>query len=169
MLILKLTVSRYSVQKNITKNFCRSMISFQFSVHWCFIIKLIFFPVRRSPLFDLYTADQVHLLPGYPINSSNSLRAAFYVKQPVGLFIGNLSVLPRDVLVFILKFYKPQIETAIDANISDIQNLFESSPLTEYPTMGPLEPGWKWTVIGIGVGLFVQMVAIIYIVLVRLV
>ena len=56
---------------------------------------------------------QVHLLPGYPSNSSDSLQVAFYVQQPAGLFIGNISVLPRDALVAIVIANKPEIEAAI--------------------------------------------------------
>ena len=75
-------------------------------------------------------------------------------------------------MVSIITFYKPQIEKAIGANISDIETLFEPSPPTEYSTVGPLEPSsndWKWIVIGVSVGLFVLIVVIIYIVVVRLV
>lgn len=124
--------------------------------------------VRRSPFLDLYTADQVHLLPGYPSNSSDSLQVAFYVQQPAGLFIGNISVLPRDALVAIVIANKPEIEAAIGANISDIETLFEPSSPTEYPTVRPLEPssnGWKWIVIGISVGL-VALIAVIIIIVV---
>ena len=69
----------------------------------------------------------------------------------------------------VLITYKPQIEAAIGANISDIETLFEPSPPTEYPTVAPLEPSsnsWKWIVIGVSVGLVLLIVVVIIIVVV---
>ena len=82
---------------------------------------------RRALLFDLYTADQVNLLPGYPSNASGSLQVAFCVLQPLGLFIGNTSALPRDTLVDIVKTHESEIEATIGANISRVETLFQSS------------------------------------------
>ena len=111
--------------------------------------------VRRSPFFDLYTSDQVHLLPGYPGNTSDSLQVAFYVLQPAGLFIGNISVLPGSTLAGIVITHKSALETAIGANISDVRVLFTPATPTTSPTAVPAVPSsneWKWIAIGVGVG-----------------
>lgn len=126
------------------------------------LIRLLFSLSRRS-LYDIYTADEVHLLPGYPKNSSDSLQVAFYVKQPAGGFIGNNSVLHRDTLVAIIIDYKSDIEKAIGANITDIETLFKPSTTTESPTAGPAEPAdddWKWIVIGVVIGVVVIIILI---------
>jgi len=118
--------------------------------------------VRRSPLFDLYTFDQVHLLPGYPDNTSDSLQVAFYVLQPAGLFIGNISVLPGSALEEIVITHKSALETAIGANIFDV--LFKPATLTTSPTAVPAVPSsnaWKWLVSGVGVGVGVVVVILI--------
>ena len=123
--------------------------------------------IRRSPFTKLYTTDQVHLLPGYPSNASSSLQVAFYVQQPLGLFIGNISVLPRSTLAYIVIVHKSALETAIGANISDVQVLFKPATPTTSPTAGPVEPSsnvWKWAAIGVGVGVLV-IISIISIVL----
>ena len=63
-----------------------------------------------------------------------------------------MRVLPHDTLINIVKTHKSALETAIGANISDVESW--SKP-TESPTAGPAEPSsnnWKWIGIGIGVG-----------------
>ncbi|XP_078353037.1 mucin-like protein [Oculina patagonica] len=127
--------------------------------------------LRRSPFTELYTADQVHLLPGYPSNTSVSLQVAFYVQQPLGLFIGNVSVLPRDTLADIVTAHKSELETAIGANISDIETLFKPTTPTTPPTARPVEPSsndWKWIAIGVSIGVVVIIIMVIVIVLWRL-
>ena len=127
----------------------------------CFSFHLV---IRRSPFTKLYTADQVHLLPGYPSNASGSLQVAFYVQQPLGLFIGNISVLPRSTLAEIVVTHKSALETAIGANISDVKVLFKPSTPTTSPTAGPVEPssnGWKWIVIGVVVGVVVIILIVL--------
>ena len=118
----------------------------------CFSYNLV---IRRSPFTELYTADQVHLLPGYPSNASGSLQVAFYVQQPLGLFIGNISALPRSTLAYIVTTRKSDLETAIGANISDVEVLFKPATPTTSPTARPVEPSnndWKWILIGVVVG-----------------
>ncbi|XP_022803209.1 uncharacterized protein LOC111340602 [Stylophora pistillata] len=113
---------------------------------------------RRSSHNVLYDYKKVHLLPGYPKNSSDPLRVAFYVLQPAFLFIGNCTALPRDALVAIMKAHKLDIEKVIGANISGIEALFKPTTTTESPTGGPAEPAddsWKWIVIGVVIGVVV--------------
>ncbi|XP_073233536.1 mucin-like protein [Porites lutea] len=126
---------------------------------------------RRALPFDFYTADQVNLLPDYPSNASGSLQVAFYVLQPLGLFIGNTSVLPRDTLVDIVKTHESEIEATIGANISRVETLFQSpsTPTTKQTTtMIPTEvkesdEASKWIAIGVGIGVFVTILILLVI------
>ena len=123
--------------------------------------------IRRSPFTDLYTSDQVHLLPGYPSNASGSLQVAFYVQQPLGLFIGNISVLPRSTLADIVITHKSALETAIGANISGVEVLFKPTTPNTPPTAGPAEPSnnnYKWIAIGVGVGIGVIILILLIVV-----
>ena len=118
---------------------------------------------RRALPFYFYPADHVNLLPGYPSNASGSLQVAFYVLQPLGLFIGNTSVLPRDTLVDIVKTHESEIEATIGANISHVETLFQppSTPTTKQTTtMIPTEvveseDPLKWIAIGLPAFCFV--------------
>jgi len=119
---------------------------------------------RRSSVFDLYNADQVHLLPDYPRNASGSLQVAFYVQQPPGLSIGNISVLPRSTLVNIVITHEPAFEIAICANISNVEALLKPATPTTSPTAAPAEQSsdvWKWAVIGVCVGVVVIILIIV--------
>ncbi|XP_078363782.1 uncharacterized protein LOC144648000, partial [Oculina patagonica] len=119
---------------------------------------------RPSTFSELYTTDQVQLLPGYPSNASGSLQVAFYVQQPLGLFIGNFSVLPRDTLGDIVTTHKSVLETAIGANISDIEAFFEPTmaPTTSKKagTVEPSSKDWKWIAIGVSIGVVVIIIII---------
>ena len=111
---------------------------------------------RRALDFELYIADYVHLLPGYPSNGLVSLAVAFYVQQPPGLFIGNNSILPSHTLIDIIVLYKSELEGAIGATISSVKALF--TPTGTMTTRKPIEESennnWKWIVIGVIVGIF---------------
>ena len=86
------------------------------------------------------------------------------MQQPLGLFIGNVSVLPRNTLANIVITYKSALETVIGANISDVRVLFKpATPITS-PTAGPAEPSsniWKWIAIGVGVGVVVVILILL--------
>ena len=114
-----------------------------------FVYSLI---IRRALEIDLYTADYVHLLPGYPSNVSGLLLVAFYVQQPPGLFIGNTSVLPSSTLSDIILMYKSELESAIGAKISDVKALFTPTLSTEREFEPSRNDNWKWIVIGVSVG-----------------
>ncbi|CAH3044997.1 unnamed protein product [Porites lobata] len=121
--------------------------------------------VTRQERIDLYLSLRVHLLPGYPRNVSGTLLVAFYVQQPVGLFIGNQSVLPSSALVEIIQLYERQIEAAIGANITGVEALFKP---TSTPTELPVAPTSSsddtvWIIIG-GLGGLVLLLLIILIV-----
>lgn len=62
-------------------------------------------------------------------------------------------MLPRDILVEIVRIHKSVLETAIGANISHIEAFFK--PTTSSTSPGPVEPDsndWKWIVIGVSLG-----------------
>ena len=122
---------------------------------------------RRTVDFELYVADYVHLLPGYPSNGSVSRAVAFYVQQPPGLFIGNNSVLPSKTLVDIVVLYKSELEGAIGANISSIKALFTPTGTTTTTTRKPIEESennnWKWIVIGVIVGILFIILVIAFV------
>ena len=123
-----------------------------------FLFPLNFVTNRRAVLLDLYTADQVHLLPGYPTNSSGAIMVAFYVQQPLGLFTGNVSVLPRGTLVDIVMTHKSELEAATGATILSVEALFKpfSPTLTTSMVSTPSEKAssdsWKWIAVGVGAG-----------------
>ena len=122
---------------------------------------------RRALDFELYIADYVHLLPGYPSNGSVSRAVAFYVQQPPGLFIGNNSVLPSNTLVDIVEVYKSELEGAIGATILSIKALFTPTGTTT-TTRKPIEESennnWKWIVIGVIVGIFFIILIIAFVI-----
>ena len=130
---------------------------------------IFFFIFRRASRFELYTADQVHLLPGFPSNSSGSLLVAFYVQQPLGLFIANFSVLPNNALLNIVLRNRPALEAAIGAFILQVEAVFKP---TESPQTGPTDKPveetsssdtWKWIVIGVSAAVFICIVFLIVI------
>ena len=125
---------------------------------------------RRALDFELYIADYVHLLPGYPSNGLVSLAVAFYVQQPPGLFIGNNSILPSHTLVDIIVLYKSELEGAIGATISSVKALFTptGTTTTTTTTRKPIEESennnWKWIVIGVIVGIFFIILIIAFVI-----
>ena len=131
----------------------------------------LFCMTRRALPFYFYTADHVNLLPGYPSNASGSLQVAFYVLQPLGLFIGNTSVLPRDALVDIVKTHESEIEATIGANISHVETWLQppSTPTTKQTTTRKptaaveSEDPLKWIAIGVVPFFFVAACCIYFI------
>ena len=124
---------------------------------------------RRALDFELYVADYVHLLPGYPSNGSVSRAVAFYVQQPPGLFTENNSVLPSNTLVDIVVLYKSELEGAIGATISSVKALFTpTGTTTTTTTRKPIEESennnWKGIVIGVSVGVVAIILIIVIVV-----
>ena len=137
------------------------------------LIRLFFFVCLFVCFFliriDLYLSLRVHLLPGYPRNASGTLLVAFYVQQPVGLFIGNQSVLPSSALVEIIQLYERQIEAAIGANITGVEALFKP---TSTPTELPVAPTSSsddtvWIIIGVLGGLVLLLLIILIVMFVH--
>ena len=124
---------------------------------------LFLFFFRRALFFDLYTPEQVNLLPGYPNNSTGTYLLAFYIEQPLGLFIGNVSVLPRETLLEIVLKHKSALEKALGTNITGVE-LFLKLTTTSATSLPTIEEksndSWKWIVIGVCVGVVVIIVVI---------
>ena len=135
----------------------------------CLFLSLFFFFFYLIRI-DLYLSLRVHLLPGFPKNASGTLLVALYVQQPLGLFIGNQSVLPSSALVEIIQLYERQIEAAIGANITGVEALFKptSSAPTEIP-VGPTSSSDEtvWIVIGVLGGLVLLLLIILIVMLVH--
>ena len=118
---------------------------------------------------SFYDADHVHLLPGYP--DMDNTRLAFYVQQPLGWFIGNASVVPRDTLVDIVSGARTWIESATEITVIDVEFLIPPSPTTSSKVSTQsrfLDEGvdWKWIAIGVCVGAAVIIsLSVIFIVL----
>ena len=86
------------------------------------------------------------------------------MQQPLGLSIGNISVLSQKTLLNIVITYKAVLGSVIGANISDIQaSVMPTTPSS--PTKGPTEhqssDDWKWIAIGVSAGVFVIIVVIV--------
>ena len=100
---------------------------------------------------DLYTADQVHLVPGYPRNSSVFLLVAFYVQKPPG-YVTDVEAISSSTLLEILTMYKSDLEAAVGAQISKIQALFGPTLAPSQKTVEYENDEWKWIAIGLSAG-----------------
>ena len=125
--------------------------------------------------FALYSSQRVHLLPGYPNNASGTILIAFYIQQPLGLFIGNQSVLPSSTLLNIVLKHKSEIDSAIGANISKVEALSgpPSTPPADTDTLRPVQltsdkDDWKWIIVGVLGGGLVLLLPVVTIVIVKL-
>ena len=118
---------------------------------------------------QLYTAEQVHLLPGYSSNASaRRLQIAVYVQQPQGMSLTNVSVLPSNTLLTIISQHKSELGASIGGTILDAEVLFKvtTSPPTGTPTtrQSGNSGNLGWIVIGSCVGAVVILVIIILII-----
>ena len=96
------------------------IISFLFS-HYLHVCYLYFFRRRRSSVNVTFTADMVHILPGYPKRSDDPpevVLLAFYLSLPQG--ISESSIVPETVLHKIVMGHKDNIETSIGGKISSV-------------------------------------------------
>ena len=80
-----------------------------------------FFRRRRSSVNVTFTADMVHIHPGYPKQSddpSEVVLLAFYLGLPQG--ISESTIVPETVLHKIVMGHKDNIETSIGGEISSV-------------------------------------------------
>ena len=121
----------------------------------------------------LYSSQRVHLLPGYPNNASGTILVAFYIQQPLGVFVGNQSVLPSSTLLNIVRKHKSEIDSAIGANISKVEALSGPPSTPPADTLRPVQltsdkDDWKWIIIGVLGGGLVLLLPVVTIVIIKL-
>ena len=139
------------------------------------------FSSRRRAL-GIFTADNVHLLPGYPLQDKSSLRIAFYVLLPSNIQGG--AVIPAAILLQVVNTSKSALEAVFGSAISGLKlNYVATSPApnatnmttplttplttqelqtTNLPLADASNDDWKWIVIGVILGaLFIVIIAIV--------
>ena len=143
-----------------------------------------FSPRRRA--LGIFTADNVHLLPGFPVQDNSSLRIAFYVLLPSNIQGG--AVIPAAILLQVVNTSQSALEAVFGSAISGLKLNYVSTrpapnatnmttplttPLTTPSTTQELQTtnlsptdassdDWKWIVIGVIFGaLFIVIIAII--------
>jgi hypothetical protein len=114
-----------------------------------FIAKILF---RRSNGYITFTTDQVHLLPGFPIQLSDSSNTdgmiaavAFYVKFPPGVAIGVTDTLDKSLLVDIVNASLTRIGRAINKTLLSVSVYMvdkrpNNSTSTDVPTTTEVTP-----------------------------
>ena len=145
-----------------------------------------FLSYRRNT--QIITADNVHLLPGFPVEENSALRVAFYILLPS--FLQSSGVIPAAALQQVVNDSKSDLETALGATISDIKLTHVATTVTAPPvptnatnvttsaqpqtssqpatvtTTEKTDDDWKWIVIGVVVGLVVIVIIILVVYLV---
>ncbi|KAJ7356101.1 hypothetical protein OS493_027029, partial [Desmophyllum pertusum] len=117
---------------------------------------------RRSSDNMIFSADMVHILPGYPMQSPDDsliTLLAFYLQLPQGF---SDSVVTKDVLQAIVKSDMPSIEGSMGSSISSVQP-FVSTADTKEDEENDEESKPTSVIIGASVGgvlLFVFIVAL---------
>ena len=110
----------------------------------------------------IFSADMVHILPGYPMQSPDDpliTLLAFYLQLPQGF---SDSVVTKDVLQAIVKSDMPSIEGSMGSSISSVQP-FVSTADTKEDEENDEESKPTSVIIGASVGgvlLFVFIVAL---------
>ncbi|XP_078352119.1 mucin-like protein [Oculina patagonica] len=137
---------------------------------------------RRRRATQIIIADNVHLLPGFPVEENSFLRVAFYILLPS--FLQSSGVIPAAALVHVVNNAKSELQTVFGVPISEITktyvptttgppanatNVTTSQPTTQPATISTTETesdDWKWIVIGVVVGVVVIVIIIVVVVLV---
>ena len=94
---------------------------------------------RRSTNYISFSADEVHRLPGFPLNSKNeatlSAVVAFYVNFPPGVALGSIGVIEKNTLVKIVEGSRAEIESSINRTIMSVDiYTVDPSPTSTDPT-----------------------------------
>ncbi|CAH3024316.1 unnamed protein product [Porites evermanni] len=137
---------------------------------------------RRRRALGIFTADNVHLLPDFPVQDNSSLRIAFYVLLPSNIQGG--AVIPAAILLQVVNTSKSALEAVFGSAISGLKlNYVATSPApnatnmttplttpsttqelqtTKLPLTDASNDDWKWIVIGVILGaLFIVIIAIV--------
>ena len=99
---------------------CLFVLTYHFFIIFIFFIILLF-RRRRSPKNVNFTADMVHILPGYPKQSDDPpgvILLAFYLSLPQGISESN--IVPERVLHGIVMGQKENIQTSIGGEITSV-------------------------------------------------
>jgi hypothetical protein len=131
----------------------------------------IFF--RRSNSHSItFTAQQVHLLPGFPIqlydlpNSDDTIATvAFYVKYPPDVVVGNIN---KTLLVDIVNGSLARIgrainKTLLSVNVYMVEELFNTTEPTTIPKNGRSHSHNMFAVIGGSVATVVFIIIVVII------
>ena len=110
------------------------MISF----YWCVF--------RRSTNYISFSEDEVHRLPGFPLNTKSEAQlsavVAFYVNFPPGVALGSIGVIEKNTLVKIVEGSRAEIESSINRTIMSVDvYTVDPSPTSTEPmsTVSPAE------------------------------
>ena len=104
-----------------TKKLTFILFCFYFLISYIYYFFIIFFKQRRSSENVTFTADMVHILPGYPKQSDDSpgvVLLAFYLSLPLGT--SESSVVSESILHDIVMGHKDNIQTSIGGEISSV-------------------------------------------------
>ena len=119
----------------------------------------------RRATDDLFTPEQVHLLPGYPEQNGSALLVRVYVQMPLGF---TVEVLPATALVQVVLYSQEGLESSINKTIGGV-TIVHVTETTTLATAIPTEAGeksetWKWVVIGVVVALVLVLTAAVFVV-----
>lgn len=104
---------------------------------------LLFYSYRRSLNgFITFTADQVHLLPGFPVQiisdtypaSLYVARIAIYVNYPPGVILETKTSLKAQILLSVVNTTRGEVEKALNVTVLEIKG---------YKTEQPIKPSVK--------------------------
>ena len=84
----------------------------------------LFLFYRRS--LDIFTADNVHLVSGFPVQDVDALRVAFYILLPSGIAGGG--IIPLVALLQVVNISKSELETALGVIVVEIKGLQLTTP-----------------------------------------
>lgn len=111
----------------------------------------------RRAVFDLYTKEQVHLLPDYPKQSGADLLIAFYVQKPTDV-ISFVTVVPAKTVVEIINRNITELQALFKGKkIGHVKPLFDSTPDETPKDDNQLLALW----IGIGVACLLLILVIV--------
>lgn len=140
---------------------------------------------RRRRSIAIITKDNVHLLPGFPVEEGNSLKIAFYIVLPS--FLKSIGVIPVNALATVINNTKSELEQVFGVPISEIKLVIVSttpspptttSNVTTVPPTTTTQPvtitttektsdDWKWIVIGVCVGVAVIVIIVVIVLCVK--
>ena len=94
---------------------------------------------RRSTNNITFSKNEVHRLPGFPLNFKSEAQlsavVAFYVNFPPGVALGSIGVIEKNTLVKIVEGSRAEIESSINRTIMSVDvYTVDPSPTSTEPT-----------------------------------